>query len=109
MKTMQMIRAALAAAAIAASAASPAVAERVDCSANYREFWELMQRYGSAKPSTEDLVSTQRMGLRAYDACQAGDESNFSNFWENMRTYGNSQDDAQRFWAEIQRNGAARR
>lgn len=106
---MQMIKAALAAAAIAASAASPVFAERVDCTANYREFWDAMQRYGNAKPSTEDLVATQRMGLRAFDACQSGDESNFSNFWENMRKYGNSQEDAQRFWAEIQRNGAARK
>jgi hypothetical protein len=108
MMNMPMIRSALAAALLAAFAASPALAERIDCSAKYREFWDLMQRYGNAKPSTDDLVAAQRQGLRAYDACHAGDEANFSNFWENMRKYGNSQDDAQRFWAEMQRNGSAR-
>ncbi len=106
---MQLIRSALAAAAIAAFAASPAFAERADCAANYREFWDLMQRYGNAKPATDDLVATQRQGLRAYDACQAGDEANFANFWENMRKYGNAQDDARRFWAEMQSNGSARK
>lgn len=105
---MQKIRFALAAAAIAAIAVSPAFAQRADCAANYREFWELMQRHGSARPSTEDLVATQRMGLRAYDACQAGDESDFANFWENMRRYGNAQDDSKQFWTELQRNGSAR-
>ncbi len=104
-----MIRSALAAAVIAAFAASPASAARTDCDANYREFWELMQRYGNAKPSTDDLVATQRTGLRAYDACQAGDESNFANFWEDMRKYGHAQDDPQRFWAEMQRWGSARK
>lgn len=104
-----MIKSALAAAAIAAFLATPASAERADCDANYREFWDRMQRHGSVKPSTEDLVATQRMGLRAYDACQAGDEkSDFANFWENMRRYGNAQDDSKRFWAELQRNGSAR-
>jgi hypothetical protein len=108
MNTMPKIRSAVAAVLVVAFAASPALADRADCSAKYREFWDLMQRYGSAKPSTDDLVATQRMGLRAYDACQAGDESNFSNFWENMRKYGSAQDDAKRFWAEMQRNGSAR-
>jgi hypothetical protein len=106
---MPMIRSALAAAVVAAFTASPALAERADCSAKYREFWDLMQRYGSAKPPTEDLAETQRQGLRAYDACQAGDEASFSNFWENMRKYGSAQDDGRRFWAEMQRNGSARK
>ncbi len=105
---MSMIKSALAGAVIAALSASSTFAAPADCSARYREFWDLMQRYGSAKPATEDLVATQRQGLRAFDACQSGDEANFSNFWENMRKYGSAQDDARRFWAEMQRNGSAR-
>jgi hypothetical protein len=108
-RNLQMIRSALAAAAIVALAASPASAERGDCAANYREFWDLMQRYGSAKPPTEDLVATQRQGLRAFDACQAGDEASFANFWENMRRFGSAQDDSRRFWTEMQRYGSARK
>ena len=105
---MSMIKSALAGAVIAALSASSTFAAPADRSARYREFWDLMQRHGSAKPATEDLVATQRQGLRAFDACQSGDEANFSNFWENMRKYGSAQDDARRFWAEMQRNGSAR-
>src|SRR5262245_50166482 len=75
---MPMIRSVLAAAFVAGFAASPALADRSDCATKYNEFWEKMQRYAEAKPSTDDLVATQRLGLRAYDACQAGDESDFS-------------------------------
>ena len=103
-----MIRSVLALAFVAGFIASPALADKSDCSTKYNEFWEKTQRYSNAKPSTDDLVATQRMALRAYDACQAGDESNFANFWENMRKYGNAQDDARRFWTEMQRNGSAR-
>jgi hypothetical protein len=104
-----MIRSAHAIALLLAFAASPAHAAVSDCISNYREFWELMQRHGHAKPSTEDLIATQRRGLRAFDACQSGDEANFANFWEDMRKYGNSKDDAQRFWAEMQHNASARK
>lgn len=106
---MPMIRSALAAALLAVFAASPALADRAGCADKYREFWDLMQRYGDAKPSTDDLVATQRQGLRAYDACQSGDEADFANFWENMRKYGDAQGDDRRFWAEMQRWGSARK
>lgn len=106
---MTKIRCAFAAALVAAFAGTPALAAQSDCLSKYDEFWQRMQRYGNAKPATEDVVATQRMALRAFDACQAGDEADFANFWENMRRYGHDRQDALRFWADLQRNGPVSR
>ncbi len=103
-----MIKTGIAIAIIAAFAAGPASAA-TDCNARYDDFWEKMRQYGNSKPKTEDVVATHRMGLRAFDACQAGDEANFANFWEKMRQYGNAKDDAEKFWTELQKTGAAKK
>ena len=47
---------------------------KMDCSRLYKDFWEKMDREKYAKISAEQLAGVSRLALRAYDACQAGDE-----------------------------------
>ena len=47
---------------------------KMDCSRLYKDFWEKFDREKFAKISAEQLSGVSRMALRAYDACQAGDE-----------------------------------
>ena len=47
---------------------------KMDCSRLYKDFWEKFDREKFAKISAEQLAGVSRMALRAYDACQAGDE-----------------------------------
>jgi len=55
--------------------AGPALAQtKMDCSRLYKDFWEKFDREKYAKISAEELAGVSRMALRAYDACQAGDE-----------------------------------
>ena len=55
--------------------AGPALAQtKMDCSRLYKDFWEKFDRERYAKLSAEELAGVSRMALRAYDACQAGDE-----------------------------------
>ncbi|WP_088344368.1 MULTISPECIES: hypothetical protein [Rhodomicrobium] len=97
-----MIKTAFAVAIIAVAASTCAHAASTDCISKYDDFWEKMRQYGNAKPSAEAVVEANRRGLRAFDACQAGDETNFSQFWDNMKRYGNNkQDDANQFWKDI--------
>jgi hypothetical protein len=53
----------------------PALAQtKMDCSRLYKDFWEKLDREKYAKISAEQLAGVSRLALRAYDACQAGDE-----------------------------------
>src|SRR4249920_2656166 len=47
---------------------------KMDCSRLYKDFWEKMDREKYAKISAEQLAGVSRWALRAYDACQAGDD-----------------------------------
>jgi hypothetical protein len=47
---------------------------KMDCSRMYKDFWEKLDQQKFAKISAEQLAGVSRMALRAYDACQAGDE-----------------------------------
>ena len=47
---------------------------KMDCSRLYKDFWEKFDKEKYAKVSAEQLAGVSRMALRAYDACQAGDE-----------------------------------
>ena len=47
---------------------------KMDCSRLYKDFWEKFDREKYAKISAEQLAGVSRLALRAYDACQAGDE-----------------------------------
>ena len=67
--------AAVALATLAGPVAAPVVAQtKMDCSRLYKDFWEKFDREKYAKISAEQLAGVSRMALRAYDACQAGDE-----------------------------------
>jgi hypothetical protein len=46
----------------------------MDCSRLYKEFWGKLEDNNYARISAEQLAGVSRMALRAYDACQAGDE-----------------------------------
>jgi hypothetical protein len=55
--------------------AVPTVAQtKMDCSRLYKDFWEKLDREKFAKISAERLAGVSRLALRAYDACQAGDD-----------------------------------
>jgi len=67
--------AAVALATLAAPMGAPVVAQtKMDCSRLYKDFWEKFDREKFAKISADQLAGVSRMALRAYDACQAGDE-----------------------------------
>jgi len=47
---------------------------KMDCSRLYKDLWEKLDRERFAKLSGDQLAGVSRSALRAYDACQAGDE-----------------------------------
>src|SRR5215469_12142105 len=53
---------------------SPKHVTAMDCSRLYKEFWGKLENDNYARISAEQLAGVSRMTLRAYDACQAGDE-----------------------------------
>ena len=63
----------------------PAVAQtKMDCSRLYKDFWEKMDREKYAKISAEQLAGVSRLALRAYDACQAGDEQDAKALFDRL-------------------------
>ena len=65
--------------------ATPATAQtRADCSQLYKDFWEKFDREKFAKLSAEQLSGVSRMALRAYDACQAGDDMDAKAQFDNL-------------------------
>jgi len=56
-----------------------------DCNEHYLEFWEQFSDGNNAKNLTAQQVATlNRAGLRAYDACQSGDEFGSLEFWQQF-------------------------
>jgi hypothetical protein len=47
---------------------------KMDCGKLYKDFWQKRDPQSYARISSEQLAGLSRMVLRAYDACQAGDE-----------------------------------
>jgi hypothetical protein len=47
---------------------------KLDCGKLYKDFWQTRDSESYARTSSEQLAGISRMALRAYDACQAGDE-----------------------------------
>ena len=72
----RLASAVLALAVLAAPALTTvAVAQtKMDCSRLYKDFWEKFDREKFAKIPAEQLAGVSRLALRAYDACQAGDD-----------------------------------
>ena len=50
------------------------VAAVMDCGGLYKNFWGTLDREKYARIPAEQLAGVSRMALRAYDACQAGDQ-----------------------------------
>jgi hypothetical protein len=76
---------ALAMLASPAVVAGPALAQtKMDCSRLYKDFWEKFDREKFAKISAEQLSGVSRLALRAYDACQAGDELDAKALFERL-------------------------
>ena len=57
----------------------------MDCGGLYKDFWRKLDRDKYAKISAEQLAGVSRMALRAYDACQAGDEPDADALFGRLR------------------------
>jgi anti-sigma-K factor RskA len=65
--------------------ASPTHVAAMDCGSLYKDFWRKLDRDKYAKISGEQLAGVSRMALRAYDACQAGDEPDAGTLFGRLR------------------------
>jgi hypothetical protein len=80
-----MLRAALIGLVALGVAAGAAVAQgKMDCGKAYKGFWEKLERERYAKVSADQLAGISRLALRAYDACQAGDEQDARELFERL-------------------------
>jgi hypothetical protein len=71
-----MLRSLLIGLAVLGTMAGVASAQgKLDCGKAYKDVWERIDRERYAKISPEQLAGVNRMALRAFDACQAGDEA----------------------------------
>src|SRR6476646_10255856 len=71
--------------ALAGPLPAPVLAQtKMDCSRLYKDFWEKMGREKFAKISAEQLAGVSRLALRAYDACQAGDEQDAKSLFDRL-------------------------
>jgi hypothetical protein len=85
MKRFASAALALAMLASPALVAGPAFAQtKMDCSRLYKDFWEKFDQQKYAKISADQLAGVSRMALRAYDACQAGDEQDAKALFERL-------------------------
>jgi hypothetical protein len=57
---------------------------KMDCGKAYKGFWEKLDREKYSKISPEQLAGVSRMALRAYDACQAGDDQDARALFERL-------------------------
>jgi hypothetical protein len=57
----------------------------VSCGTRYKDFWEQFDRQNYARVSAEQLAGLSRMALRAYDACEAGDEQDARALFDRLR------------------------
>jgi anti-sigma-K factor RskA len=57
----------------------------VGCGSRYKDFWEQFDRQKYARISAEQLAGLSRMALRAYDACEAGDEQDARALFDRLR------------------------
>jgi hypothetical protein len=57
---------------------------KMDCSATYKGFMDKFQQEKAAGMPGDQLANVHRLALRAYDACQAGDEFNARQLFDNL-------------------------
>ena len=63
----------------------PQMHARMDCSRLYKDFWEKRDPEIYARISAEQLAGVSRMALRAYDACEAGDEQDANALFDRLK------------------------
>jgi hypothetical protein len=56
---------------------------KMDCSAAYKGFMDKFQQGQGAMPG-DQIANVHRLALRAYDACQAGDEFNSRQLFDSL-------------------------
>jgi hypothetical protein len=56
----------------------------VGCSSRYKDFWQGFDREKVARMPAEQLAGVSRMALRAYDACEAGDEQDAKALFDRL-------------------------
>ena len=82
---MKRLATAFVALAVLAVPAGVAIAQaKMDCGKAYKGFWDKLERERYAKINPEQLAGVSRMALRAYDACQAGDELDAKALFERL-------------------------
>ena len=69
----------------------PPPVHSMDCGKLYKDFWEKRDPQSYARTSAEQLAGLSRMVLRAYDACQAGDELDAKALLARLRERSGSQ------------------
>ncbi len=79
-----MTRIALAAIAATLLVGTVPAQAKTDCNAWYKDFFERLMREGNAKMSGAQLAEASRKGVRAYDACTAGDEFSVHGIWDQI-------------------------
>jgi anti-sigma factor RsiW len=57
---------------------------RMDCSKLYKDFWQKRDPEKYARLSPDQLAGISRMALRAYDACEAGDEQDARGLFDRL-------------------------
>jgi hypothetical protein len=62
----------------------PGAPGRMNCGALYKGFWENRDREMYQRMSAEQLAGLSRMALRAFDACEAGDEQDARELFERL-------------------------
>lgn len=71
-------------AALGTMAGAAAAQGKLDCGKAYKDVWERLDRERFAKISPEQLAGVNRMALRAFDACEAGDEQDAKALFERL-------------------------
>ena len=56
-----------------------------DCARAYKDFWEKRDPQAYARITPEHLAGVSRMALRAYDACEAGDEQDAKSLFDRLQ------------------------
>ena len=64
---------------------APQVHARMNCSQHYKDFWVKRDPQAYARLSAEQLAGVSRMALRAYDACEAGDEQDAKALFDRLQ------------------------
>jgi anti-sigma-K factor RskA len=64
---------------------APQMHAKMNCSQHYKDFWVKRDPQAYARLSAEQLAGVSRMALRAYDACEAGDEQDAKALFDRLQ------------------------